>query len=147
MKVVFVCYGNTCRSPMAEAIFKSLVSDIEVLSAGIGALEGDKAADNAIEICRLNNLDLSGHKAKNFRNLKIESDDLILTLTEGIRDTLKDSYPYMEIYTIKEYAGEKGYLDIKDPIGGDLLIYEMCFNEIKEYLEKIVETHGCFKCN
>ena len=147
MKIVFVCYGNTCRSPMAEAIFKSLVSDIEVLSAGIGALEGDKAADNAIEICRLNNLDLSGHKAKNFRNLKIESDDLILTLTEGIRDTLKDSYPHLEIYTIKEYAGEKEYLDIKDPIGGDLEIYEMCFNEIKEYLEKIVETHGCFKCN
>ena len=57
MRVIFVCYGNTCRSPMAEAIFKSLVSDIEVLSAGMSALDGQKAADNTIKICKFNNLD------------------------------------------------------------------------------------------
>ena len=72
--------------------------------------------------------------------MKIEDDDLILTLTQDIRDSLKKSYPNLKIYTIKEYAGEEDYLDIKDPFGGDLLIYEMCFFfEIKEHLEKIAE--------
>lgn len=140
MRVIFVCYGNTCRSPMAEAIFKSLVSDIEVLSAGMSALDGQKVADNAIKICKFNNLDLNNHKAKNFHELNPESDDLILTLGCDIRDSLRKSYPDLEIYTIKEYAGEKDYLDIKDPFGGDLSIYEMCFFEIKEYLEKIAAT-------
>jgi len=54
--------------------------------------------------------------------LKIEDDDLILTLTQDIRDSLKKSYPNLKIYTIKEYAGEEDYLDIKDSFGGDLLI-------------------------
>ena len=140
MRVIFVCYGNTCRSPMAEAIFKSLVSDIEILSAGMSALDGQKAADNAIMICKFNNLDLNNHRAKNFQELNPKSNDLILTLSCDIRDSLRKSYPDLEIYTIKEYAGEKDYLDIKDPFGGDLLIYEMCFFEIKEYLKKIAKT-------
>ena len=142
MKVVFVCHGNTCRSPMAEVIFKSLTKNIEVLSAGISAHGGERAAENAIKICEFNGLDLNNHKSRNFRDLKIEDDDLILALTCDIRNTLKRQYPNLEIRTIKEYAGEKNYLDINDPIGGDLMIYDMCFQEIKESLEKIVEIHN-----
>jgi protein-tyrosine phosphatase len=126
---------------MAEVIFASMVDDIEVLSAGISTLRGDKAAENAIKICEFNGLDLKNHESKNFDDLKIEDDDLILTLTCGIRDTLISEYPNLEIYTMKEYAGEDEYLDINDPIGGDLLIYNMCFQEINETLEEIVEMH------
>lgn len=145
MKVIFVCSGNTCRSPMAEAIFKSLVNDVEVLSAGMSANKGQKAAENAIQICGFNNLDLKDHKAQNIYDLKIEEDDLILTLTSDIRDSLRKAYPNIKIYTIKEYAGEEEYLDIKDPFGGDLLIYDMCFAEIKQYLEIIAEKNDFAK--
>ena len=145
MKVIFVCSGNTCRSPMAEAIFKSLVNDVEVLSAGMSANKGQKAAENAIQICGFNNLDLKDHKAQNIYDLKIEEDDLILTLTSDIRDSLRKAYANIKIYTIKEYAGEEGYLDIKDPFGGDLLIYDMCFAEIKQYLEIIAEKYDFAK--
>lgn len=141
MKIIFVCHENTCRSPIAEAIFKSLVNNIDVSSAGISTIEGTRASENAIKVCEFNNLDLTKHKSRNFHDLNIENFDLILTLTCDIRDNLRKSYPNLEIYTIKEYAGENEYLDIKDPIGGDLLIYDMCFYEIKEYLEKIVEIH------
>ena len=142
MKVIFVCHGNTCRSPMAEAIFKSLVNDVEVLSAGISAAYGDKAAKNAITVCGFNNLDLNQHETKRFSDLEIEEDDLILALSSGIRDSLRESYPDMKIYTIKEYAGEREDLGIKDPYGGDILIYDMCFAEIKEYLEIIANEHA-----
>ena len=145
MKVIFVCSGNTCRSPMAEAIFKSLVNDVEVVSAGMSADNGQKAAENAIKVCEFNNLDLNNHKAQNIHDLKIEDDDLILTLTCDIRDSLRKEYPNIEIYTIKEYAGEKEYLDIKDPFGGDLLIYDMCFGEIKQYLEIIANKYDFAK--
>ena len=74
MKVIFVCHGNTCRSPMAEAIFKSLVNDVEVLSAGISAAYGDKAAKNAITVCGFNNLDLNQHETKRFSDLEIEEE-------------------------------------------------------------------------
>lgn len=141
MKIVFVCHGNTCRSPMAEVIFRDMVSDIEVTSAGLSASNGQRAAYNAIRVCEYNGLDLKRHKSRNFHDLKIEDDDLILTLTEDIRDNLKERYLGLEIYTVKEYAGEEEYLDIKDPYGGDLSIYEICFDEIKENLMEIAKIH------
>ena len=137
MRIVFVCHANICRSPMAEVIFKSLVNDVEVISAGLFTSPGEKASTNAVEICKYNNLDLTYHRSKRFHDLDIKEDDLILTLTTDIRDNIKDSFPDLEVYTIKEYAGEKEYLDIKDPVGGNLEVYETCFCEIKYYLEII----------
>ena len=141
MKVVFVCHGNTCRSPMAEAIFKSLTGDVKTVSAGLYACDGEAASPNAVKVCKYNHLDITGHRAKSFENVEVNKDDLVLTLTCDIRDNLRKQYPNLNIHTIKEYAGEKGYLDINDPIGGDILVYEDCFYEIKECIEKIIENH------
>ena len=141
MRVIFVCHGNICRSPMAEAIFKSLTDNVEVLSAGLYALEGESASSNAIQVCGYNDLELRNHESKNFYDLDIRDDDLVLTLTFDIRDNIKQRYPDLEVYTVKEYAGEKEFLDIKDPYGEDVEVYEICFCEIKEYLENIVKMH------
>ena len=69
MRVLFVCSGNTCRSPLAEALFRRLLdesgrNDIEVLSAGTGAYEGSPASEGAYLVAIEAGLDLSAHRAR-----------------------------------------------------------------------------------
>ena len=140
MKVIFVCTGNACRSPMAEAIFKDLAKNVEVASAGTYASSNQKASPYAVKVCEKYGLDLTKHSSRNINTLKIDYDDLILTASSSHKDDLMKIYPNLEIYTIKEYAGCES-VDIADPIGGDFNRYETCFFEIKKSLEKIVKTH------
>lgn len=139
MKVMFVCTGNICRSPMAEAIFRDMVKDAEVSSAGISALTGQKASFNAIAVCSEHGLNLSGHKSTNINDSDIEEMDLVLTATANHSHMLEKLYPQLNIFTIKEYAGYADS-DIADPYGGSLNDYEICFSEIKDALEKICES-------
>ena len=139
MKVMFVCTGNICRSPMAEAIFKDIAGNVEVSSAGTFALDGEMASYNAIEVCKSHGLDLSGHRSPPIEDSDIEEMDLVLTATVRHRDYLKEEYPNLKICTIKECAGYEN-LDIADPYGYNLNVYENCFLEIKEALEKICEA-------
>jgi protein-tyrosine phosphatase len=140
MKVIFVCTGNTCRSPMAEAIFKDIVKDVEVVSAGTYASQGQKASPNAVKACEMHGLDLKKHSSRNINSLKIEYGDLILTASTSHKNDLLKIYPGLEVHTIKEYAGCTSP-DIADPIGGDFDRYEKCFCEIRLALDKIVEIH------
>lgn len=136
MKVMFVCTGNICRSPMAEVIFKDLVGDAEVSSAGTFAMDGQNASYHAIDVCKKYGLDLSGHKSTPIDESDIEQMDLVLTATVNHRDELRASYPQLNIYAIKEYAGYDDW-DIADPYGYNIHVYENCFLEIKDALEKI----------
>lgn len=139
MKVMFVCSGNTCRSPMAEVIFRDMVSDVEVCSAGISAVSGQRASDEAIEVCADHGLDLSKHFSSRISKSKISKMDWVFTATLQHKKDLKGLYPDLKIKTIKECAGGYDDVDISDPIGGTKERYEACFLEIKEALEKIAE--------
>lgn len=141
MKVIFVCHANIYKSPIAEVIFKSLVNNVDVMSAGMYTLPGQKARPNAIKVCEMHNLDLSNHRSKKFYDLDIDESNLILALTCDIRDDIKEKYPNFNVYTVKEYAGEKKYLDMIEPYGESMMVYDKYFGEMKEYLEKIVEIH------
>lgn len=137
MKIMFVCYANTSRSAMAEAIFKTMVGDdVKVYSSGIMAIDGKKSSPVTVEVCKSHGIDISNHRATNFRSSSIEDMDLVLTLEDYYTQRVKDYYPDLKVCTIKQLIGEYP-IDINDPAGGDYNVYDACFCEIYRCLEKV----------
>jgi len=87
-RLLFVCTGNTCRSPMAEVIARHRIEErgwaqVEVRSAGVGAWDGSPASGGALRAAAASGLDLSGHASTYLTPELVESSDLILTMSAG----------------------------------------------------------------
>ena len=137
MKIMFVCYANTSRSAMAEAIFIRIAGDqFDVYSSGIMAQNGKKSSRMAVDVCKAHGIDLSNHRATYFKDSGIEDMDLVLTLEDFHAQKVKIYYPDLKVCTIRQFIGEYP-IDINDPVGGDYDVYDACFMEICRCLKRV----------
>lgn len=107
MNILFVCTGNTCRSPMAAAVLKARMPDVHVQSAGIFAYNGQPAATQAVTVLAEAGIPLE-HKSQSISPEILEWADLVLTMTTSHKQALIIDHPdYQDKYfTLKEYASE-----------------------------------------
>jgi len=138
-KLIFVCTGNTCRSPMAEVVFKNLdqESEIKVFSRGLVVLFGEPINPKAEVVLKKHDLEINNHISKGLKESEIDDSTLILTMTEAHKRRIMEANTNVgNVYTIKEYAGETG--DVVDPYGGTLVEYEECYIELARLAKKTV---------
>ena len=140
MNLLFVCTGNTCRSPMAAALFNKIAVErdlpVRIESAGIYANDGDFASAEAVIAMKDYDIDLLGHRAKTITKDLLEKSDLVLTMTNTHKMVLKQ-HADDKVYTLNEFAGICG--DIPDPYGGDVNEYKECAESLYKALLKVAD--------
>lgn len=138
-EILVICTGNTCRSPMAEALIRERLGElgvnVRVSSAGIFA-DGSPASDNSRVAMAEVGIDISYHKSRQVTKEMIENADLILTMTNGHKITVLSAVPQAagKVFTLAEYSGEER--DVTDPFGGSIDDYRYCRNEIDRMVDK-----------
>ncbi|HJV45245.1 MAG TPA: low molecular weight protein arginine phosphatase [Bacillota bacterium] len=144
MNILFVCTGNTCRSPMAEGMMRQLAAlhglEMEVKSAGVFAMVGAPASSHTDTILRNRGIDDFFHSSQTVTPELIEWSDLILTMTTSHKDILLSYFPAAipKTFTIKEYVINEENGDVTDPFGGPLEAYQETEKELNEILNKMI---------
>lgn len=143
-KLLFVCTGNTCRSPLAAALTvsalqESKITDWSVDSAGLAAHAGSPASNGSQKVAAELGLDLSAHAAKPFTPELLASADLVLTMTTSHKAVLTRVAPHRadKIFSITEFLGEDG--EVPDPYGGSLLVYRQTARRLHEFVSLLAE--------
>ena len=144
--ILFVCTGNICRSPMAEGLFRHAVKDrgdYRVLSAGVGAIDGQAPSANAVRAMRDLGIDISKQRSRMLTAELVEQADLILGMTHNHIESINLLYPQAaeKAFLLREFDDSLDYFekDISDPIGGPLEVYTHCRDEIAKGIAHVLE--------
>ena len=136
MRILFICSGNTCRSPMAEALMKSKCKaddNITVSSCGLYAFGGDSASYGSIEAMKAYGIDITSHRSRAFSEYMIDEYDLFIVMTNEHKSVLSQVIPEEKITVL---GG-----GIADPYGKDTDAYIETARQIDTALEGILSEN------
>jgi protein-tyrosine-phosphatase len=141
MRILCVCTGNTCRSPMLACLLREHLqqadrTDIQVASAGIAAAPGQPASDHAVSCMMKRGLNLATHRSTPVQDLDPLAYDLILCLSGSHYQALVQAgVPRERLHLVAERNG-----GVPDPYGGELVTYERCARVLENAAEVFVEN-------
>jgi protein-tyrosine-phosphatase len=144
-RILFVCTGNTCRSPMAEVIARRQLEDlgwshVQVASAGVAARDGSLPSGGAVRAASGNGLDLSDHTATFLSGEVVESADLVLTMSAAHLHRVAelgggDRAEIITTFAGPEEGSDRGY-GVPDPIGGPDEEYRATFDALSDLIAR-----------
>lgn len=139
MNIYLICTGNTCRSPMAEAILRSKkIENVKVRSAGISAFDGIPISENAKTL--IENADMPYTETSSMVTVEnVDWADYILTMTDAHKQMLFHLFPQarQKIYTLKGFIGPDIDENVQDPYGGNLETYRQTFEELSGLMDDL----------
>lgn len=144
VNAVFVCTGNTCRSPLAEALARRTAQqrgiDATFASAGTGAALGSPATDGAILVGLERGVDLSRHRSRPLLPAAISNDTVVLAMSSGHIAGISAIVPKARVYLLDEYGSHGASMRaVADPYGGDLTDYRIAADAIEAMLDAVLD--------
>ena len=145
MNILFVCTGNTCRSPLAEGITRALVAErdlagVLVRSAGTNANDGSPASDGSLLVALEQGIDLNGHRAQMLTPELVHWSDLILVMGAHHRDRAETLGGEGKTHLLTSYASRgENARPVADPFGGDLPVYRATFDELLQEIGEVLD--------
>lgn len=144
MKIIFVCTGNTCRSPMAQALFAKKVAEgnlpVEVESRGTSVYSDEVINPKAVEALSAVGIKDFEHTARGLSKEDLDTADILLTMTQQQKFSIIKIFPNYKykVFTLAEYVTDSKD-DISDPYGKSQIFYNFCAAEIGKLVDELYE--------